>query len=244
MLRYPDVVKAYPLIVKSVPGGVDTAGAMTSEEFDDAMCALKVKRLDSQGVAEAFSYLTTETITQAAWKKLEPFIKKIQLNAQDFIAFMRSIVRVAQGTRRWRMAVEARGPGLVPKLCAPSQSAGTGALGVARPAATGSSRGWMHYKPPYLDPSSPLRVEPLEPGSTRPWKVLRSQNGELPVYSRYRYAGKEVTTIVTHIFGDIEAIRKELMSVCESPCRERPGKLEVRGYHKWKIKEWLLSLGM
>eukprot|EP00913_Durusdinium_trenchii_P011088 g10410.t1 len=104
--------------------------------------------------------------------------------------------------------------------------------------------GWMHYKPPYLDPSSPLRVEPLEPGSTRPWKVLRSQNGELPVYSRYRYAGKEVTTIVTHIFGDIEAIRKELMSVCESPCRERPGKLEVRGYHKWKIKEWLLSLGM
>lgn len=25
---------------------------------------------------------------------------------QDFIAFMRSIVRVAQGTRRWRMAVE------------------------------------------------------------------------------------------------------------------------------------------
>eukprot|EP00434_Breviolum_minutum_P012311 symbB.v1.2.010850.t1/scaffold716.1/size187362/3 len=100
------------------------------------------------------------------------------------------------------------------------------------------------YNPPFLDPGSPLPMEPIEDQDPKPWKVLRSRNGNLPVYTRYRYGGTEVTTLVTHFFGDIESMKKELMMVCEAPCRLRPGKLEVRGLHKWKIKEWLLSLGM
>ena len=31
--------------------------------------------------------------------------------------------------------------------------------------------------------------------------------------ARYRYAGTEVTTLVTHFFGDIDSMRKELMMV-------------------------------
>lgn len=98
---------------------------------------------------------------------------------------------------------------------------------------------------PFDDPSAALPHEPLEPDRPpRSWKVLRSHNGEIPVYTRYRHGGTEITTLVRHFFGDIECMRKELSQVCEAPVRIRAGKLEVRGLHKWKIKEWLTSLGM
>merc|ERR1712196_212114 len=95
------------------------------------------------------------------------------------------------------------------------------------------------------DPGSPPMGTPIE-GEAPPkrWKVLRTHNGNLPVYTRIRYGGLEVTTLVQHFFGDVETMRKELMNVCESPVRVRAGKLEVRGLHSWKIKEWLVSLGM
>ncbi|CAE7496521.1 unnamed protein product, partial [Symbiodinium necroappetens] len=65
---------------------------------------------------------------------------------------------------------------------------------------------------PYDDPNSPLPFEPIEKDQPmKPWKVLRSHNGNLPVYTRYRKAGSEVLTVVQHFFGDIEAMRKELM---------------------------------
>eukprot|EP00931_Biecheleriopsis_adriatica_P112802 TRINITY_DN87576_c0_g1_i1.p1 TRINITY_DN87576_c0_g1~~TRINITY_DN87576_c0_g1_i1.p1 ORF type:complete len:194 (-),score=20.70 TRINITY_DN87576_c0_g1_i1:16-597(-) len=98
---------------------------------------------------------------------------------------------------------------------------------------------------PFDDPSSPLPHAPIEPDQPpKPWKVLRSHNGNIPVYTRYRGGGTEITTLVRHFFGDAEAMRKDLMQVCEAPVRLRAGKLEVRGLHKWKIKEWLMSLGM
>ncbi|CAJ1354524.1 unnamed protein product [Effrenium voratum] len=100
------------------------------------------------------------------------------------------------------------------------------------------------YAPAFLDPNSPVPNEPLEPTEPKPWKVLRTQNGNLPVYTRYSHAGAEVSTLVKHVYGDIAAMRKELMMVTEAPCRVRPGKLEVRGLHRWKLKEWLMSLGM
>ncbi|CAE7796009.1 unnamed protein product [Symbiodinium sp. CCMP2592] len=96
---------------------------------------------------------------------------------------------------------------------------------------------------PYDDPNSPLPFEPIEKDQpTKPWKVLRSHNGNLPVYTRYHKAGSEVLTVVHHFFGDIEAMRKELMQVCEAPVRIRAGHFEVRGLHVWKIKEWLVKL--
>ncbi|PFH38332.1 large subunit ribosomal protein IMG2 [Besnoitia besnoiti] len=76
-----------------------------------------------------------------------------------------------------------------------------------------------------------------------PFKVVRTPSGNLPVYSRVKKHGTEVTTIVRHAFGDITAMKKDLMAICEAPVRERLGTLEVKGLHVLKIKQWLRSLG-
>mmetsp|Transcript_64828 Transcript_64828/g.193182 ORF Transcript_64828/g.193182 Transcript_64828/m.193182 type:complete len:224 (-) Transcript_64828:100-771(-) len=98
---------------------------------------------------------------------------------------------------------------------------------------------------PFDDPCAPPAGEPLEPERPAPpWKVLRTHNGNLPVYLRVSYQGAVVTTMVSHFFGDVEHMRKELMKVCEAPVRLRASRFEIRGLHTWKIKEWLVSLGM
>eukprot|EP00434_Breviolum_minutum_P006054 symbB.v1.2.005337.t1/scaffold306.1/size233132/9 len=100
MLRYTDVIKAFPQILKKVPEGLQTAGSMTLEEFDKAMCALKIQRLDESGVAAAYRYLAiNDSLTQATWKKLEPFVTTLRLNVRDFIGFMQSIVGKLGGER-------------------------------------------------------------------------------------------------------------------------------------------------
>ncbi|KFG47045.1 mitochondrial large subunit ribosomal protein IMG2 [Toxoplasma gondii RUB] len=75
------------------------------------------------------------------------------------------------------------------------------------------------------------------------FQVVRTPSGNLPVYSRVRKHGTEVTTIVRHAFGDITAMKKDLVAICEAPVRERLGTLEVKGLHVLKIKQWLRSLG-
>lgn len=45
------------------------------------------------------------------------------------------------------------------------------------------------YNPPFLDPGSPLPMEPIEDQDPKPWKVLRSRNGNLPVYTRQGLRG-------------------------------------------------------
>mmetsp|Transcript_123334 Transcript_123334/g.217401 ORF Transcript_123334/g.217401 Transcript_123334/m.217401 type:complete len:128 (-) Transcript_123334:16-399(-) len=98
---------------------------------------------------------------------------------------------------------------------------------------------------PFEDPNAPPAGIPIEEDRPRPpWKVLRTHNGNLPVYDRFRRHGAIVTTYVRHFYGDAEHMRKELMMLCESPVRLRSGCFEVRGLHTWKIKEWLVSLGM
>ena len=77
-----------------------------------------------------------------------------------------------------------------------------------------------------------------------PYKVLRTRNGELPVYRFYRSAGKQINTVVRHISGDFDRLRKELSSICEAPVRVHIGSLEVKGLHTWKIKEYLESNGL
>mmetsp|Transcript_41805 Transcript_41805/g.116584 ORF Transcript_41805/g.116584 Transcript_41805/m.116584 type:complete len:206 (-) Transcript_41805:75-692(-) len=98
---------------------------------------------------------------------------------------------------------------------------------------------------PFDDPNTPPAGVPLEPERPAPpWKVLRTHNGNLPVYLRVSYQGAVVTTLVAHFYGDVEHMRKELMRICEAPVRIRCSKFEIRGLHTWKIKEWLTSLGM
>ena len=76
------------------------------------------------------------------------------------------------------------------------------------------------------------------------YSVLRTANGELPVYKVYKGDGKVVNTVVRHIRGDMDMIRKDLARVCESPVKIHMGTLEVRGIHTWKIKEYLESVGI
>mmetsp|Transcript_29634 Transcript_29634/g.83555 ORF Transcript_29634/g.83555 Transcript_29634/m.83555 type:complete len:195 (-) Transcript_29634:6-590(-) len=98
---------------------------------------------------------------------------------------------------------------------------------------------------PFDDPNTPVPHAPIEEDRPPPpWKVLRSHNGNLPVYTETRKHGLEVTTTVRHFFGDIDHMRKELMRVCESPVRVRKGSFEIKGLHTWKVKEWLGALGM
>ncbi|OEH76969.1 large subunit ribosomal protein img2 [Cyclospora cayetanensis] len=59
-----------------------------------------------------------------------------------------------------------------------------------------------------------------------PFKVLRTPSGNLPVYSRIRKHGTAVTTIIRHAMGDITALKKDLMAICEAPVREREDVLD------------------
>eukprot|EP00927_Polykrikos_kofoidii_P047146 TRINITY_DN41230_c0_g2_i1.p1 TRINITY_DN41230_c0_g2~~TRINITY_DN41230_c0_g2_i1.p1 ORF type:complete len:239 (-),score=33.44 TRINITY_DN41230_c0_g2_i1:83-799(-) len=99
-------------------------------------------------------------------------------------------------------------------------------------------------KAPFEDPTSKPYGEPIEEDRPPPmFKVLRTHNGNLPVYEKYKRHGTEASTIVRHVFGDQDAMRRELMMICEAPVRIRSGQFEVRGMHVWKVKEWLVSLG-
>merc|ERR1719215_1378006 len=55
---------------------------------------------------------------------------------------------------------------------------------------------------PFEDPGTPIAGEPMEPDrEPPPWKVLRTHNGNLPVYLRIRFGGADATTLVRHFYG-------------------------------------------
>lgn len=81
-------------------------------------------------------------------------------------------------------------------------------------------------------------------GKPLPYTVLRTVNGELPVYKTFKGDGKIVNTVVKHVRGDLDAFRKDLAMVCESPVKIHMGSVEVRGIHTWKVKEYLESIGI
>ena len=81
-------------------------------------------------------------------------------------------------------------------------------------------------------------------GQPLAYTVVRTVNGELPVYKVYKGDGKIVNTVVRHVRGDLDLLRKDLSQVCESPVKIHMGSLEVRGIHTWKIKEYFESIGI
>ncbi|KAK1445040.1 hypothetical protein BgAZ_109460 [Babesia gibsoni] len=76
-----------------------------------------------------------------------------------------------------------------------------------------------------------------------PFKVTRTPSGNLAVYVKIRAHGTLVYTVIRHIYGDVDAMKKQLRILCESPVRERVGSLEVHGLHVKKIKRWLVQCG-
>lgn len=81
-------------------------------------------------------------------------------------------------------------------------------------------------------------------GKKLTYTVVRTINQELPVYKVFKGNGRIVNTVVKHVRGDIDALRKDLAHVCESPVKVHMGSLEVRGIHTWKIKEYFESIGI
>ena len=76
------------------------------------------------------------------------------------------------------------------------------------------------------------------------FQVLRNRNGRLGVYKKYRKSGREVSTEVRNVRGDVDQFRRMLLHVVESPVHVCVGKVEVQCIHTWKVIEWLRSLGM
>lgn len=76
-----------------------------------------------------------------------------------------------------------------------------------------------------------------------PFKVTRTPSGNLAVYVKIRAHGTLVYTVVRRIYGDVDAMKKQLRILCESPVRERVGSLEIHGLHVKKVKRWLVQCG-
>lgn len=93
IMRYPDLTKAFQHICKSVPDGLQTAGALRAAEMEEGLKALGFGRLESSGIAGVFRYLASkDVLAQADWKKLESSWSQARLSAKDFVIFMQSMV--------------------------------------------------------------------------------------------------------------------------------------------------------
>ena len=67
--------------------------------------------------------------------------------------------------------------------------------------------------------------------------------GNLPVYSDVRHFRQNKVTIVRKFAGDRHALASEIERVTGSPVKHYNGRLEVRGMHTQKLKQWLEGLG-
>lgn len=78
-----------------------------------------------------------------------------------------------------------------------------------------------------------------------PFRVTRTEVGkQLPVYTDYRNGRTRVLTLVRRVEGDQDALAGELHKVCEgAPVETRLGRIEVKGYHRQRVKEYLAGLG-
>ena len=78
----------------------------------------------------------------------------------------------------------------------------------------------------------------------RPWRVMRSATGNLPVYTDIRVGGTRRVTILRKYAGDVEALKAELEQVTGREVVQFHGRLEVKGTDQRKVvADWLRSLG-
>jgi large subunit ribosomal protein L49 len=67
--------------------------------------------------------------------------------------------------------------------------------------------------------------------------------GNLPVYTDIRKGNTLKVTIVRKVAGDAIALGRELERLCKKPVKLYHGRVEVKGFHKSKVEEYLSSLG-
>ncbi|KAF8819979.1 mitochondrial large subunit ribosomal protein [Cardiosporidium cionae] len=72
-----------------------------------------------------------------------------------------------------------------------------------------------------------------------PFRVYRTASENIPVYLRWRNNRNAVSTIILKVRGNRMAFRQELETLCESTVCEHSHFFEVKGNHKFKIKQVL-----
>ncbi|CAK64145.1 unnamed protein product (macronuclear) [Paramecium tetraurelia] len=101
----------------------------------------------------------------------------------------------------------------------------------------------------YSQVPEPLQYKTREES---PFRVLRSQNGNLPVYKKYFARSEVPRTVVRHIEGDVNEFIKELRKVCsnadviekvQDETLDQVGRVEVNGSHTISVRKWLTQIG-
>eukprot|EP01114_Cavostelium_apophysatum_P014067 TRINITY_DN3549_c0_g1_i2.p1 TRINITY_DN3549_c0_g1~~TRINITY_DN3549_c0_g1_i2.p1 ORF type:complete len:131 (+),score=9.65 TRINITY_DN3549_c0_g1_i2:68-460(+) len=75
--------------------------------------------------------------------------------------------------------------------------------------------------------------------------VDKSSNGEYPVYTDFRHQGQQVFTVLRKVQGDKEQLRSMLSELLNGlPVESKEGRVQVKGRHVQRVRDWLKSLGM
>ena len=102
----------------------------------------------------------------------------------------------------------------------------------------------LKYKLQEIPKDHDIYNEPLGNVDDLPFRIERTWNKNLPVYSIYKNGGMNKSTIINKVRGDIDEFKEELSKiVSNSEIKEHQGFLEVSGKHAEKVKHWLLRLG-
>eukprot|EP00029_Vermamoeba_vermiformis_P000071 TRINITY_DN10076_c0_g1_i1.p1 TRINITY_DN10076_c0_g1~~TRINITY_DN10076_c0_g1_i1.p1 ORF type:complete len:142 (-),score=27.69 TRINITY_DN10076_c0_g1_i1:85-510(-) len=110
---------------------------------------------------------------------------------------------------------------------------------------------------PSFETSSPLKyplqelkvtsptghMPPIGNTTSLPFKVERTNTGQLPVYSDIRNGRTNILTIVRRVTGDLNEMKAEVEKLTGSLVQIKTGKLEIKGPHTKKVKLWLRHLG-
>jgi len=78
------------------------------------------------------------------------------------------------------------------------------------------------------------------------WSVVRSAQGNLPVYREIRNANTRELTVIRKVLGSLEALRQSIIEDFEvDPKRVwiKQGRVEVKGRHRQEVTAWLEAKG-
>jgi len=93
------------------------------------------------------------------------------------------------------------------------------------------------------DQQEQLRNKEASDPNTLPFFVSRTKNARLPVYTEYRNGGTRKLTVLRKYRGDVNALKRELIMLCNEEITEKVGSLVIKGLHGPKVVQWLESKG-
>ena len=85
---------------------------------------------------------------------------------------------------------------------------------------------------------------PLGTDDNIPFSIKRTHTNNLPVYTRYKQQHEIKRTVIRHINGDVNDLVKEVKKITSnSEVEIKVGRIEIKGLHAEKIKNYLYRLG-